>query len=233
MRILFSHLNKTVHEKYSVKDVVRDYSHLIADKINKSEEYFKNFFLKNPENEILLNRGFRPSKTAQNCLNFITKNDESNLPLDVDANSSEEIANIFKIIYILLKQNPNKVKNEMLVENLFNKIMVNLKIQNLSKNYILILETLFLNIICHNLTLNTEQYTKIIEIIEMNKQILNSAYVLRFNKIASYITFIIKEIYDYITLRTEDGLLLLNLKKKYHELKKMRDFLKKINNLLV
>lgn len=89
-----------------------------------------------------------------------------------------------------------------------------------------------MNVICHNLLLSNEQYKALLNIVENNKNILNSSYVLKINRVASYFTFILKEIYDYVNLTTGNGVLVQTLKRYKNELLKSREKLNKITKLL-
>jgi hypothetical protein len=60
-------------------------------------------------------------------------------------------------------------------------------------------------------------------IVEKNMFIFNSSYVLKINKAASFLTFILKEIYDYLNLKLKDGTLLICMRKQKHESKKSKE----------
>lgn len=114
--------------------MIKDYSCLINEKIIKFETYFSDLYSLHSANqdiEKLINKPFTPSKTAQNSLNFITKEDESHLSKE-NLPHSEEISNILKIVYILIKQNYERIEESSLASNLINKILVNMKVENLS-----------------------------------------------------------------------------------------------------
>ena len=85
------------------------------------KEYVKEDSIKN-----YLSMEFIPSKTAQNCLNFINKEEERKLSKLQD---NEEIVNVFKVIYILL----NKDIVEFPIDNLINNIIPRMGIKSLSK----------------------------------------------------------------------------------------------------
>ncbi len=90
-----------------------------------------------------------------------------------------------------------------------------------------------MNIICHNLLLTNDQFSKLIKIIENNKNILVSSNIIKINKTMSYVTFIMKEIYDYVNMKTSDGTLIMNLKKQKLELEKLKEKINKLNNLIL
>lgn len=127
-RFLFTKSHKLIIENYKPKYIIKDYARLVEIRISILEE-FLNTYIAEPEVEYLVSKSFKPSRTAQNGLNFITKEEEENLR---NMEYNDEIANIVRIIYILMKQNYDKVNPEMLVENLFSNIFQKFKIENLS-----------------------------------------------------------------------------------------------------
>lgn len=80
--------------------------------------------------ENYLNRGFIPSKTAQNSLNFLTKEDENNL---YKLSNNEQIQNLFRLIYILLKEDYESISPENLITNLSKNIFPKYNVENFSK----------------------------------------------------------------------------------------------------
>jgi hypothetical protein len=70
---------------------------------------------------------FKPSKTSQNCVNFI-KLEEELLLLSVDVN--EDISDLFKIIYILI--NTTAPSREECITYLYNTCMKDLEVSNIS-----------------------------------------------------------------------------------------------------
>lgn len=79
----------------------------------------------------MITQSFKPSKTAQNCLNFITKNEELQL-LNIDI-SDKNIMGIIRAIYVLVKEEEKLIPNENLVSNLIMKILPKHKVDSISK----------------------------------------------------------------------------------------------------
>jgi hypothetical protein len=80
-----------------------------------------------------LNKKLFPSKTAQNGLNFLTKENEKCF---INNHSLPEVRNVIKVIYILLKEQYVEIEggesfNQ--VDNLVNNIMPKHKVESLSK----------------------------------------------------------------------------------------------------
>lgn len=132
-RLLFSRLNKNVHREYPLKTVLKDYSYLLTGKLKYLENYLTIYF-SHAETERKISKIFTPSKTAQNGLNFISKQDELNFPKEdfTHLQGYVEIMNIFKIILILLKHNYEKYEEKELPSVLINKIMTKFSIENFS-----------------------------------------------------------------------------------------------------
>ncbi len=73
---------------------------------------------------------FTPSKTAQNGLNFVTKDEENNL---CKKEQPEEILNVFRLVYILLNEPLINIPPQKLIENLTTVVFEKLGVENLSK----------------------------------------------------------------------------------------------------
>ena len=133
-RLLFSRINKNVYREYPARIVLRDYSYLLNDNVKCLENHLT-FYFNQPENESKVNKVFAPSKTAQNGLNFLSKEDEAKL-IKEDFSSlpaHQEIISSFKIILILLKQNYEIFEDNELPKALLTIIMKKFKIESLSK----------------------------------------------------------------------------------------------------
>jgi hypothetical protein len=79
---------------------------------------------------MLLSKNFIPSKTAQNGLNFVTKEEENNL---LTSELPDEIVNIIKLIYLYLDESYDQIDDQKLVDNLVNNIYKKYNCENFSK----------------------------------------------------------------------------------------------------
>jgi hypothetical protein len=104
--------------------ILKNYSKLIDSNISKLEEEIKTHLIENDR----YSKGFRPSKTAQNSLNFITHEDESQL---LSLPPLEDICDIVRSINILIKNNDSVAKDQ-LVNNLITQALPRLNVNNLS-----------------------------------------------------------------------------------------------------
>jgi hypothetical protein len=80
--------------------------------------------------EILTTKIFNPSKTALNGLNFVTKEEVANL---CKKEQAEEIINIFKLLYIFLKEDFSEIENPRIVENFIQNVLPAKNIDGISK----------------------------------------------------------------------------------------------------
>ena len=61
--------------------------------------------------------------------------------------------------------------------------------------------------------LTSKHVEKIVELCENNPKVFNSSEIMKYNKAMSFMCFIIKEIYDFIKQKAEDGTYLISLRK--------------------
>jgi len=128
IRIIFSRASRGVNKEYPLKEVLKDFSHVLSENIIVKENYLSNYYYK--ENQI--NKPFIPSITAQNGLNFITKENENFLFESLSKNQSINLINTFKFIHILLCKDV-EIPDVNLLDNLFQKIFFDLKADSFSK----------------------------------------------------------------------------------------------------
>lgn len=69
--------------------------------------------------------------------------------------------------------------------------------------------------------------------IKDHPKLLSSPDLLKLNRCVSYMTFIIKEIYDYYSLKTSDGTLVFKLRKAKANIQKLKEEAEKVQGLLV
>ena len=138
---------------------------------------------------------FIPSKTALNSLIFITKEEMSNLK----NNNSVEIGLIFKLIYIIIDENYNEnTTNTKLIENFIKVILLKYKVKDL--------KNLLINY-CNkntNLNLNQTKIDKIKSILNQNQKLISNIDIKKINRPISYITYLLKEIHDYINNKNDN-----------------------------
>jgi hypothetical protein len=126
-RIIFSTLNnKSNLERIDSKEIILDYYYLIKRSIHSIKKELR----ENSIDENLLNKIYLPSKTAQNGLNFFTKEIEGSFL----TSNCDEVKFIVRLILILLNENYENIHEynnleEFFIKNIFPKY----KTENLSK----------------------------------------------------------------------------------------------------
>ncbi len=105
--------------------MLKNYSQLLDRKINKLEDEVK----LNMNDNKRYNKGFKPSRTAQNSLNFITQEDENNL---LNITPTDDVCDIVKIINILIR-NSEVVPKDQMMSNLLTQTLPRLSLNSLSK----------------------------------------------------------------------------------------------------
>lgn len=91
---------------------------------------------------------------------------------------------------------------------------------------------MILNNLISKIEVTDEQYKKLSSIITLNPKILNSSDFLKLNRSVSYMTFIIKELCDFILMKTVDGLPVYKLKDISQEIDSLRGKISKLKDHL-
>jgi hypothetical protein len=120
-----------IYRLYPIKKLVYDYKNFLENKIITSKLILEEALYDSNININSLEDDFLPSKTSINSLNFITKNEEEKIK-NLKSNN-ENINTIIKIIYILINENYDEIKNENLINNLYEILFNKYKIDSISK----------------------------------------------------------------------------------------------------
>jgi len=190
LSILINIKNLSLVKKEVEGMIIKEYDEKIKNNEKIIDKYQKDTMV-----DTQVNKVFAPSKTATNGLNFITKDEEANLMKKEQAN---EILNIFRCIYIVLNENYEKVPPNKMIEYLFTNLFPKKKIENL--------KSLFLNVFPASLaTVTQSQHEKLVKLQTENPKLLNSSDLLKLSRSVSYMTFIFKEVFDYLNMKISDG----------------------------
>jgi hypothetical protein len=92
---------------------------------------------------------------------------------------------------------------------------------------------LFLNHIAKISEFTDEKYHEMYEIVNSNPKVLSSQDLLKQNRCVSYMTFFLKEIYDYMSLKTNDGVPIYNLRRVNNRIIQMSERIEYLHNLLI
>jgi len=204
--------NKEIYNNINIKDLIKELLKNIEIEYNNKKNILNKY------DNIILNQKFIPNVAYSNGLNFLTKNE---IEILISKNQSKEILNIFKIILFFLGEDFSDIEDNNLLQYFFNNIYKKYKIFSIKE---LILKQLIKNI--QNIPI--EFIKKAINLNKSNKDTLSPAMVFRHSRCVSYITFIINDLYKYITFKLDNGLFLYELWDIKNKTEKMQN---KINKL--
>lgn len=123
-----------------------------------------------------------------------------------------------------MKEYPDNIEDIYLIKNIKENFFIKYNVDSISK-FDFIKENLILNYICNNLSVDEIQYIKLMEIFNKHPKILNSAELLKLNRSVSYMTFIIKEIYEYLTYKTQEGIPIYKIKQTTEKISNLEKLL--------
>lgn len=192
----------------------------LKSKITELESFLNNY----GDLQNYLTKEFNPSKTAQNSLVFVKKEEIENIIKK--GNIGVEINNVFKLLlYILDEPFDESLENENLLNFFVTEIMVN-------KYNAKELKTVALNYISKHKDLNNskEKYDKIEAIISQDKKYISSVDMAKIHRIVSYCTLLIKECHEFINLKTLDNVPIYELKSKNKMLQEYKNKLAILEN---
>ena len=187
--------NKELYKNINSKDLIKELLKNIEIEYNNKKNILNKY-----EKDIL-NQKFIPTAVISNGLNFLTKNE---IEILISKNQTNQILNIFKIILYFLGEDFSNIDDNNLLKYFFNNIYKKYKVFSIKE---LILKQLIINI--QNIPIDFIK--KAINLNKSNKDTLSPAMVFRHNRCVSYITFIISDLYKYITFKLENGLFLYEL----------------------
>jgi len=203
----------------NMKFLLDDKKKEAQDKASEIEKFLNNYGDLNN----YLTKEFSLSKKAINSIQFFKKKEEEEI-LKM-AEIPKEVGMILKCIYYIIDEPFDETKNNKeLFENLLNNIVT----KNEDKTFKSLLVNYFNHHKCLNLT--KEKYDKINNIINENNTILNMIAVTKMCRPISLFCFMLKEVHDYINLKTLDGQFYFDLREKNNELQKHKDLIYLIEN---
>lgn len=220
---LISSIPRLFKEVYGTK-----LNFLLEEKINQlnhTVEEIESKFKKYDEINTYLTKNFVPSKPALNSLAFITKEVETTLIKKDDL--PNEIRMLIEIVYNIIDEKYDEATpTNKLVENLVNEIFLKFEAKDI-KNVIT-------NYVNHNPFLNAtlEKYNKINNYIKTNPKIMSSKDIPHQFRPVSYLTFFIKDVIDYMGLKTTDGVYYFELRRENSLMKDYRNIIERYKQLI-
>ena len=196
-----------------------------VDVLSKQVAEIESTLSKYDDVDSYINKSFTPSKTAQNSLTFVTKEEEMNLIKKEDL--PNEIGFIFKLVYYIIDEKFDKdLPTNKIIENLINVVFPKYEAKDLRN-----LLTTYVNQ-NQNLNITEEKFNEVNELIKANPKILSSIDMARINRPISYMTFFIKEVVEYMSLKTSDGVYYYDLRNKSKIMKDNKNIIERYKQLL-
>ena len=158
---------------------------------------------------------FKPCERSINSLNFIDKEEENKL---INELQHPYITEYFKFILALLNEKNDENKN--ISEFFFKDLLEKYKAKNI-KNLLI---KKFVN---NEIIINDEQFNSLQKMIMIKHDLLSPATLFRFNRAVAYSAFFVKDLFNYLNLKTNEG-------KYYYKLRKnlpKNEYEEKINKL--
>ena len=219
--------NVLVHNPILYKCYGSNLKFLLEDKIKNLKNQIselENYFSKWGDIETYLSKQFVISKTPLQSLVFFTKSEEQNLLKKLDE-TPKEVGLVFRFLYYFL--------DEPFDENSSDKDLISNFLNNFyTKHNVKDIKNLLMNYANNNkdMNLTKEKYDKLQNLIDSENKIINPIAFAKINRPISYLTFFIKEVNEFINLKTLDGVFYFELRVKNAELQKLKKELEIIEN---
>ncbi len=211
-KIRYIFINKELHNNFNIKELLKQ---LLSDYENEYQKF-----------TLIINKydikPFIPDDIMQNSLNFLNKEEEKKL----SSNEQKiEIINIFKFLLLILGEDISKIEDKNIINYTFKDIYNKYNVNNI--------KDLVLKIALENLQkLKLEQIENIKSLINDKEDILSPAMLLRLNRSVSYMTFILRDFYNYLFLKTEDGTKLYEIRAGIQDYDNLGEKIKKLKSIL-
>ena len=210
IRLIFS--NPELYKNFSKKLLLKELISSYETKYIKCSEFLSKYDLN------IINKPFIPTKTAQNGLNFITKDEEGYL---IKKEQPQEMISLFTVIYVLLNENYEQIEPQKIISNLFTEIYAKYQVDTI--------KALFLSHIVKNANNLTQNQINILaKILRENPSMLSSTEILKINRSISYMIFIFKELFAFIFQKTQDGTFYYVIREGYKELNMLGEKIKRL-----
>ena len=219
--------NILVHNPILYKCYGSNLKFLLDDKINNLKNQIselENYFSKWGDIENYLSKKFVLSKTPLQSLVFFTKPEEQNLLKKLDE-TPKEVGLVFRFLYYFLDEPFDENSSDKdLISNFLNNFYTKYNAKDI--------KNLLLNYSNNNkdMNLTKEKYEKLQNIIDSENRIINPIAFAKINRPISYLTFFIKEVNEFMNLKTLDGVFYFELRLKNAELQKLKEKLEYIES---
>ena len=204
--------NPELYKNFSKKLLLKELISSYETKYIKCSEFLSKYDLN------IINKPFIPTKTAQNGLNFITKDEEGYI---MKKEQPQEMISLFTVIYVLLNENYEQIEPQRIISNLFTEIYAKYQVDTIK-------ELFFSHIVKNANNLTQNQINVLAKILRENPSMLSSTEILKINRSISYMIFIFKELFAFIFQKTQDGTFYYVIREGYKELNMLGEKIKRL-----
>ena len=210
-KIKFIYINKELYNIF-------DKNELKKQLLSNYEDEYKKYTLIINKYDL---KPFVPDTIMQNSLNFLTKDEEKKL---LSNEQKIEIINIFKFLLLIIGEDISKIEDKNIINYTFNDIYSKYNVTNI--------KDLVLKIALEKLQkIKLQQIESINNLINNKEDLLSPAMLFRLNKSVSYMTFILRDFYNYLFLQTEDGTKLYEIRAGIQDYDSLGNKIKKLKTL--
>ena len=213
--------NPTIYKCFgnNIQFLLDDKKKEIKEKITELEDFLNKY----GDLESYLNKEFTPSKSAQNSLMFV-KRDEIEKIIK-SGNIPPEIVEIFKLLFYIFDI---PFDESLEGENLLNYFLEEVMDKNNAKE----LKSIASNYLSNHKDLNItkEKFDKLTSIINSDEKVVSSVDIAKICRNISYCTLLIREVNEFINLRTLDEVPYYELRLKNNDLQEYKKQLATLEN---
>ena len=206
--------NPTIYKSFgsNLQFLLDDKKKDLQEKIEEIESFLNNY----GDLETYLTKEFVPSKTAQNSLMFIKKDEILNIIKKGDI--PDIINKLFKLLLIIFDiEFDETLENENLLNYFITEVIDKNNVKDLKQFATSYFST------NNDLRMSKEKVEKVNAIVDSEEKILSTTDVAKINRNISYTIMLFRDCYDYLNSKTLDDVPYYELREKNKLLKEYKD----------
>jgi len=126
-------------------------------------------------------------------LKFFNTQEEQNL---IKTDQPEEIINVFRLIYLAINEDYSSIPPNKIIEILFKDLLPKYKVD--------CMKNLFSEYLMKKNDFSIKQIERMMAFVQSNPKSILASEIIKINKTVSYMCFVLKDIFDFFSLKYED-----------------------------